>query len=80
MLTEAKCKPRDTVICTDGSVTRDQFGWVLWSSRTDELYVKRGVPTVPSLTVEADAATHVVQRLTSHSNTKLTHATIFTTE
>ena len=27
MLVEAKGKPHDTVMCTDGSVTRDRSGW-----------------------------------------------------
>ena len=40
ILVEANSKPHDIVIYTDGSVTRDWFGWGFTVKRVEELYTK----------------------------------------
>ena len=81
MLIDVNTKPHDTVIYTDGLVTRDRSGW--W------ITVKQGGRTVHgdngahrvtsySLTMEVEAVTHAIQWLTSQSDAHITYAIILT--
>ena len=79
MLVEANSKPHDTVIYTDGSVTRDRSGW--------GFTVKQGGKTVhsgphrvmtSSLTMVVEAVTHAIQLLASQHDAQITHVVILT--
>ena len=81
MLVEANSKPLDIVIYTDGSVTRDRFGWgftVKQVGRT--VHEDSGVHrvTTSSLTMEVEAVTHAIQWLSSQRGAQVTHAVILT--
>ena len=79
MLVKANSKSHDIVIYTDGSVTRDWSGWgftVKQGGRTvHEDYGAQGV-TTSSLTMEVEAVTHAIQRLTSQHDAQVSHAVI----
>ena len=68
MLVEAKIKPHDIVIYTDGSVTRDRSGCGFtvkqggWTVHEDSGAHR---VTSSSLTMEAEAVTHAIQWLAS---------------
>ena len=72
MLVESNSKPHDIVIYTDGSITRDRFGW--------GFTVKQGgrIVTTSSLIMGVEAVTHAIQWLASQRHAQITHATIFT--
>ena len=78
MLVEAKSKPHDFVIYTDGSVTGDRSGW--------GFTVKQGVhedsgahrATASSLTMEVEAVTHEIQWLASNNHAQISHAIVLT--
>ena len=64
MLVEAKSKPHDIVICTDGSVTRDRSGWgftVKQDGRTVHEDSGAHRVTNSSLTMEVEAVTYAIQ-------------------
>ena len=81
MLVEANSKPRDIVIYTDGSVTRDRSGWgftVKQGGRTVHEDSGAHRVTTSSLTMEAEAVTHAIQWLASQRDARITHAIILT--
>ena len=64
MLVEAKSKPHDIVIYTDGTVTRDQFGWGFTIKQGRKtVHGNSGAHTVTTsnLTMEVEAVTHAIQ-------------------
>ena len=74
MLVEANSKPHDTMIYTDGSVTRDQSGWgfmVKQGGRT--VHEDSGAHRVmtSSLTMEVEAVTHAMQWLASQRDAQI---------
>ena len=81
MLIEANSKPHDTVICTDGSVTRDRSGWGFTGKqggRTVHEDSGSHRVTTSSLTMEVKAVTHAIQWLASQRDAQITYATILT--
>ena len=80
-LIQENSKPQDFIVYTDGSVTKDQSGWVFT--------VKKGATTIhedsaayevstSSLTMEMEAVTHAFRWIASRGDSQITHAIILT--
>ena len=79
MFVEANSKPQDIAIFTDGSGTRDRSGWGFPVKQVRKtVHENSGAHrvTTPSLTMEVEAVTHVVQWLASKCDAQITHAVI----
>ena len=81
LLIQENSKPRDLIMYTGGSVTKDQSGW--------GFTVKQGATTIHednaantvstfNLTMEVKAVTHALRRIASRGDNQTTHVIILT--
>ena len=76
-----KQQTQDHVLYTDGSVTKDQLGWVfIVKQDATTIHEDSAACTLStfSLTVEVEAVTHALHRFSSGGDSQTTHAIIFT--